>query len=184
MKAVPSPQPPGNPALFSSCGLGKVAVVGQLVEHRHQPPRRAAGTDRVGGEAAHRGEHHVDPSRSADRWAAGPGHHAAELEGGRPPPRVVLCVCQPRHKQPEMFDPDMPVATGACAPVEEERDRAGVGLGRELGTVASEAEVAQVGVGVRNEREIVVHHRPVAHPRWQRHLEHPHSAPRAEGRKE
>lgn len=60
---MPSPHPPRHAAFPVPGGLGKVAVVGDLVQQRHQTSWGRPGGDRVHHHASHRGQHPVDPRR-------------------------------------------------------------------------------------------------------------------------
>jgi hypothetical protein len=58
---MPSPHPPRHTTLFAPGCLGKVAVVGDLVQQRHQTSWGLPSGDRVHHHAPHRGQHTVDP---------------------------------------------------------------------------------------------------------------------------
>jgi len=60
---VPGPHPPAHPATLAPRHFGKITIVGDLVEQRHQTRRGLPGGDRVHHHAPHRGQHAVDPRR-------------------------------------------------------------------------------------------------------------------------
>jgi hypothetical protein len=57
------PHPPRHPTVLAARLLGQVAVVGDLVQHRHQTRRGVPHRDRVHHHAPHRGQHTIDPRR-------------------------------------------------------------------------------------------------------------------------
>jgi hypothetical protein len=156
---MPGPHPPRHPTVLAAGLHRQVPVVGDLIQHRHQPRRTATGHHRVHHHAPHRGQHPVDPRRTPHRSSAGTGHHHARSVIDRCPG-----VGQPRHEQRELLDTGLPGPARPGAPAQEQRDRMRICLRRGLGRVAAEPQMPQILVGDTNHLQVLVQHRPIPLP--------------------
>ena len=177
VQPVPGPHPPRHPPVLAAGLLGKVPVVGDLIQQWHQPGRGLPGRDRVHHHAPHRGQHAVDPRWRPHRFAARAGkHHRRTRAAGFGTRGGRAGVGQPGHEQAQLFDTAPPRPARPRAPAQEQRDRMRVRLGRGLRAVAAEPLLPQEPIRDRDNLQILVQHRPVPLPGRQPHRECPHSS--------
>jgi hypothetical protein len=136
---VPGPHPPRHPTILAPRRVGKITIVGDLVEQRHQTRRGLSGGNRVHHHAPHRGQHPVDPRRAAHRHRARPSqHHTRTGACGLSARGRRTGMGQPCHEQAELLHPGLPPAARPRAPAQEQRDRMRVGLRRGLRAIAAD----------------------------------------------
>jgi protein gp37 len=111
-------------------------------------------------ELPHRGQHLVHPPRPPHRLGA--DHPIGGL-------RVV--VPEPEHEPAKVRAGGAPAQPGPGAPLQEQGDRPGVGLGGALGAVPPQPQMQQEVIGLRYRPVALVDHRPVALPGRQPHHE-------------
>ena len=143
--AAPQPQPGPVAAHLG----GKVVVLHQVEQRIQHALVGESDRDGVPEELPDRGQHRVDPARAA---------HHPQLGAGR---RVRVIMLHPVHEPAELVRRLPPVQPGRGAPVQEQRQRPGVRLGRALRAVPAQPDVQQplIGLGHRPVRRI--DHRPV-----------------------
>ena len=172
---VPGPQPARHPAVLPAGLGGKIPVISNLIQQRHQMRRRLPGRHRVCHHAAHRRQHRVHPPGTTN-WRR-PRSREHLTRAAVQPGSLRAGVPQPRHEQPQMLDPGMPGPARPGAPPQEQHDPARIRPRGQLRAVPPEPDVTQERVRIRNHAQLVVEHRPVPLPGRHRHRERPHPNP-------
>ncbi len=178
-QAVPCPHPPRHPAIALAPGeLRKITVISNFIQHRNQMRWRLSRHRRVHDEAAHRGQHRVNPPGAPGRPGTRPGEHlpgpsrrgirAAGLRPGMP---------KPGHEQPEMLRTRLPGPPRQPAPPQEQRDRTRIRSRRQFRAVPPEPDLPQERVRLRDKPQFVIKHRPVPLSGRQPHRKSPHPHP-------
>jgi hypothetical protein len=99
MQVTPCSHPPCYPAIPGTRLGRQVAIIGNLIQQRHQMPAARALCDGVDSHPAHRRQHGIDPSR-APGWRCPRARRAAVFPG--PSRQRVL---EPRHEEPDLLHP-------------------------------------------------------------------------------
>ena len=131
--------------------IGKPPIVAGLIQHTQQRRRGPLTRHSVLAELPHHGKHRVHPTRSA-----------------------ASAMLQPEHERRQPACPRPPIQIQLLTPTEIQRQRAGIRLRRTLAAALAQPQIAQIVLGLGNQPQVIIEHRPIPLPRRQRHRKCPH----------